>query len=292
MSKPNPFFSIIIPTLNEEKYLPQLLLDLASQTYSDFEVIIVDGHSKDKTVEKAKSVASSLPSLKVLSSSKRHVSVQRNLGAKKARANTLIFMDADNRLPSYFLQGIKYRLESTPADMYTTWIKPDGTNSIAKMTAFFINLGHELQEQTVSNPIALESMLIISKNIFRQVNGFDETVHIGEGRYLSERVIRAGGIYRILRDPIYTYSLRRVRSYGALRTGIGVVQTEIMELLGIHISRNSKIKKIYPMLGGDVYEQDKAVKFADLITAKLKTARTKNKLIQSLSKIYQEIVSD
>src|SRR3989338_5592431 len=46
-----PYFSVIIPTLNEEKYLPKLLKDLVSQTYRDFEVVLVDGNSDDKTVE-------------------------------------------------------------------------------------------------------------------------------------------------------------------------------------------------------------------------------------------------
>ena len=47
------FFSIIIPALNEAKYLPHLLDDLSDQTFQDFEVIIVDGNSNDQTVAKA-----------------------------------------------------------------------------------------------------------------------------------------------------------------------------------------------------------------------------------------------
>ena len=56
-----PFFSIIIPALNEEKYLPLLLSDLAKQTMRDFEVVVVDGKSEVKTVVTAKSFAKSLP---------------------------------------------------------------------------------------------------------------------------------------------------------------------------------------------------------------------------------------
>jgi len=53
-----PFFSIIIPCLNEEKSLPLLLKDLAGQTLQDFEVIVVDGQSQDKTVVKAEELES------------------------------------------------------------------------------------------------------------------------------------------------------------------------------------------------------------------------------------------
>jgi glycosyltransferase involved in cell wall biosynthesis len=44
----SPFISIIIPTLNEEKYLPKLLTDFKKQKNKNFEIVIVDGHSEDK----------------------------------------------------------------------------------------------------------------------------------------------------------------------------------------------------------------------------------------------------
>jgi len=46
-----PFFSIVIPTLNEEKYLPNLLNDLTKQKEKDFEIIVVDGKSEDRTID-------------------------------------------------------------------------------------------------------------------------------------------------------------------------------------------------------------------------------------------------
>jgi glycosyltransferase involved in cell wall biosynthesis len=116
-----PFFSVIIPALNEEKYLPLLLADLTKQTISDFEVIVIDGVSKDKTVEKAKLFKNKLPSLTILTSSVRNVSVQRNMGAQKALGKYLLFNDADNRLPEYFLEGIKYQLHVKPLDLFTGW---------------------------------------------------------------------------------------------------------------------------------------------------------------------------
>jgi glycosyltransferase involved in cell wall biosynthesis len=49
-------FSIIIPTLNEEVLLPNLLRDLQAQTFRDFEVIVADAGSKDGTVDLAQSL--------------------------------------------------------------------------------------------------------------------------------------------------------------------------------------------------------------------------------------------
>ena len=80
----NPHFSIVIPCLNEEKYLPKLLTNLEKQTLKDFEVIVVDGQSEDKTLAKATSFNNRLK-IKTLKADKRNVSFQRNLGAKNAK---------------------------------------------------------------------------------------------------------------------------------------------------------------------------------------------------------------
>src|SRR3989344_1216243 len=135
----NPYFSVIIPTLNEAKFLPNLLKDLSKQTNQDFEVIIVDGKSKDDTLKKAESLRTQLPQLVILENAKRNVSHQRNLGAKHAQGKVLLFVDADSGLPPFFLDGIKYKLSKKPTDMFTAWIKPDSNNTPDPAIAPIIN---------------------------------------------------------------------------------------------------------------------------------------------------------
>ena len=91
--------SIIIPTLNEEKYLPNLLKDIKSQNFKDYELIVADDNSTDKTPEiakkyKAEVVKGGLPG------------VGRNAGAKIANGDYLFFLDADIRLPKNFLREV------------------------------------------------------------------------------------------------------------------------------------------------------------------------------------------
>src|SRR3990172_1161417 len=94
-------FSVIIPTLNEQKFLPNLLTSLSEQSYRDFEVIIVDGGSEDKTVVRARSYKKKLPSLTIIEHARRGVSAQRNEGAASARGEWLVFIDADSILMPY-----------------------------------------------------------------------------------------------------------------------------------------------------------------------------------------------
>lgn len=250
-----PHFSIIIPALNEERYLPHLLDDLSKQTFQDFEVIVVDGNSTDQTVAKAKTFKSKLPSLQILASPRRHVCTQRNLGAKPAHANWLIFMDADNRLPYYFLQGIKYRLESVPCDIAYTWIFPEKEVAQYKIISSAINLYYDTEMTFSDSPSGLESMIIVKKDIFTKAGGFNPNINLAEGRYLVQSIAKQGGISTIFKDPQYTYSLRRLKRFGTLRTISAVAQSEILALMNLSLPQKGLTQKLYPMLGGKVYDQ-------------------------------------
>ena len=91
--------SIIIPTLNEEDYLPWLLNSIKKQDFVDYEIIIADAGSKDKTLSIAKSygckiVPGGLPAK------------GRNEGAKAAKGDMLIFLDSDVLIPhSKFIEN-------------------------------------------------------------------------------------------------------------------------------------------------------------------------------------------
>lgn len=271
MPKNKPFFSIIIPALNEARYLPKLLGDLSAQTFRDFEVIVVDGHSDDATVTKAKALASSLPKLTVLNSPRRHVCTQRNLGAKHARAEILIFMDADNRLPPYFLQGIKYRWESTSADILTTWLKPDIDKPSNETIATAINLFLELQN-SIKPTFLLESMVVISRKCFNDCRGFDESTNYAEGKSLIRSALSCGYVPKISRDPIYTYSFRRLRKFGAIGMTSRIARMELVSLLG-QDPTNTKLSRLYPMLGGQFFT---------------KSRKNKNQFLKSITKLLKD----
>ena len=56
MRSSNPLVSVVIPAYNEEKYLPACLEALSRQTFRDFEVVVVDNNSTDRTAEIARSL--------------------------------------------------------------------------------------------------------------------------------------------------------------------------------------------------------------------------------------------
>lgn len=266
-----PQFSVIIPALNEAKYLPKLLQDLVNQSFNDFEVIVVDAGSRDKTVQLAKEYSKSLPSLTILNSTRAHVCTQRNLGASHAKSDILIFSDADNRLPPFFLQGIKYRLESTIGDIFSVWLNPDITTPTNDTIAKAINIFLETQN-SIKPKFFLESLFVIKKSAFHKVGGFDETVNYAEGKSFIQKAIKLGLKSKVIRDPMYTFSFRRLRKYGILNIAGRVARMELSELLGQDFHAK-QVKKLYPMLGGQYFN---------------KPNKAKNKFLKNISKLLKD----
>lgn len=256
--------SIIIPTLNEAKSLPRLLQDLSRQIYRDFEVIVVDGRSTDSTLAKAKAFSATLPKLSLLISPKAHVCVQRNLGAKSADGRILVFIDADCRIDPAFLLGLRYRWETSRTDVLSFWIKPDIVNRQNESIALAMNLFRELQNNLQARYL-LESLIAVNKASFLAVGGFDETVDFAEGGRLLKALVKKGYNLKIVRDPVYTFSFRRVRQMGLLKIAGSMAGLELSYLFGKDY-QTQLAKKLYPMTGGSQFFSDpKTKRFVDKI---------------------------
>jgi glycosyltransferase involved in cell wall biosynthesis len=242
------FFTIVVPALNEEKYIPLLLDDLAAQTYQDFEVIVVNGNSEDKTVEKALAFESKIK-LKVLNTTTRNVSHQRNLGGKKAKSPWILFMDADNRLPTYFLDGIRYQLaKNKETDLFTTLIKTPGDEPLDLAIQHVINLSLKLY-QRVNKPQGFGAMIGCTKELFSELQ-FDESLIYLEDSTFIQDAVKMGNTYSIFMQPRYTYSLRRFNKEGT----IGLIRKGASIQLDFLQGRRNFTDDRYPMLGGSYYE--------------------------------------
>lgn len=99
--------SVIIPTYNEEDSIGRCLKSLASQTYKDFEVIVVDDGSTDTTALKLRGASKTYGiKIKVLNQEHKGPGAARNLGVKRARGEILVFIDADMTFEKDFIQKL------------------------------------------------------------------------------------------------------------------------------------------------------------------------------------------
>jgi len=265
-----PFFSIIIPTLNEEKYLPNLLKDLTKQTFdmSRVEVVHVDGNSDDKTVQVASKFCSKL-NLTSLVIKDRNVAIQRNTGAKKAKGEWILFMDADNRLPNYFLDGIKYQIAKNPQySLVGALIKVDSSNQADRAVETSINLGFLLINHSKIKG-GMGGFLCVKRAVCNQIK-FDETQKVFEDVFFIKKAMEHGFKYYIFKEPRWFFSLRRFKKEGAIKWMRMVSELTIRYATGT--SNFEKNNAGYVMNGGDYYQAEPSHKVLSNLEKYFKSA--------------------
>lgn len=90
-----PFVSVVIPTLNEEKYLPRCLESFKKQTYKNFEIVISDGNSTDNTAHIAKQFQA-----KIVINPHPTIPSARQKGVETSRGDIIVGADADTYYPT------------------------------------------------------------------------------------------------------------------------------------------------------------------------------------------------
>jgi len=116
-------FTVVIPTLNEERSIPLLLRDILAQSYLSVEIVVIDCKSTDNTKKEVLAVGRRSPiKITFISSDKKGPAYQRNLGAQHAQGQFLIFLDADSRLPGYFFTILEQQIQKHPGFLYTTYL--------------------------------------------------------------------------------------------------------------------------------------------------------------------------
>ena len=108
----NPTISIIMPCLNGERHIQTAIDSVLAQTFDDFELIVVDNGSTDRTPEILRSVND--PRLRVLTLPERGVSRARNLGLREARGAFIAFLDSDDTWSATFLEKMHTALVTNP----------------------------------------------------------------------------------------------------------------------------------------------------------------------------------
>lgn len=236
--------SIVIPALNEEKALPELLKCLERQTLDkkDFEVIVADANSTDKTAEIAKSFGA-----KVVEGGT--AAVGRNNGAKIAKADILVFLDADVQFDDDFLERALEKFQKHKLDVAAAFLKVKLTFLISY---FFNNMGDNFARfirQFGRNPVACGDFIMCKKEVLEKVQGFDEKMVFGEDNDFLQRAVRKKSKYRVMKIS-YSNSPRRIKKVGILMMILSFILFSLAAML--RIQKNKRVQKLIERTYGKV----------------------------------------
>lgn len=215
--------SIIIPALNEEKYLPPLLDSIKNQDFGSFpmpyEVIVADAGSKDKTVEIAKNygcrvVPGGLPAK------------GRNEGAKVAKGETLFFVDSDVILPRDFLKSAINEFNSRGLEFAGTCMIPipESKATLLALDVFY-NKPAVLLEKTLPHAAC---GIFVKKRLFDKLGGFDEGIKLAEDHYLARRARKEfKAKFGVIKSARIFVSDRRFKKDGWFSVGLRYMLCEL-----------------------------------------------------------------
>lgn len=211
--------SIIIPTKNEEEYLPKLLKSIKKQTFKDYEIIIADNRSKDKTRKIAgkygcKIIDGGLPGK------------ARNQGAKIAQGEILLFLDSDTELRTKnFLEKAVKEFKNRKLDIAVPLMHLKGE----KMDKLYFDFWNRLTDlfQYSLTPFAGGWCIFIKRDLHNKIKGFDERITLGEDSDYAQRAVKHKLFkikFKVLKSIKIQVSPRRFEKEGHLKVaaqGIG-----------------------------------------------------------------------
>ena len=210
-------YSIIIPTLNEEKLLPNLLSQLTKDKLMEeynCEIIVSDGGSKDNTVGIA---VTHSDTVKVHSlQTKQNIAAGRNEGARYANGEILIFINGDilfKNVSSFFdFLNKKFLLSKYSAMTCKVKVFPDEEKFSDKLFHSIYNTYFRLLND-FGLGMGRGECQVVRKNVFQDVGGYNESLAAGEDFDLFRRIRKTGKIFYANDMCIYE-SPRRYRKIG------------------------------------------------------------------------------
>lgn len=255
----NMNLSIVIPTYNGSHKILNALHALESQTFQDFETIVVIDGSTDDTVGKLKEYNTTLKSLTVVHQENKGRSVVRNTGVVCAKGEFVLFMDDDMRFePNVVEEHVNFHQKNQNAILVGNQIE-----EYSKLTSDFQFFKAYLSRKWTSdigatltkmeNPFITAAHCSLPKELFEKLGGFDEQLTDAEDYDLAVRAKEIGvDIYfnpTLIgwHDDFVTCQkyVLRLNQYKAANQKLAELYPERHKTKLYHLSFTAKLKRLF-----------------------------------------------
>ncbi len=190
-------FSVIIPLYNKAPYVAKAIQSVLAQTFTDYELVIVDDGSKDDSAEIAANTIEGHPNCRLLKQENAGVSMARNNGVAASHGDYLCFLDADDWWKPTFLEEMTRLIEEFPdAGIYgTNYTIVNETKHKTRVAPVGVEHGFEkgyinyyqVYAKTLVMPL-WTGAVCIPRQVFFEMHGFPKGIKLGEDFLLWIRI--------------------------------------------------------------------------------------------------------
>ncbi len=211
-------FSFIVPVYNVEKYLKECIDSLISQTYKNFEIILVDDGSKDNSGRICDEFAEHDSRIKVIHKENGGASSTRKVGANNATGEYIVCVDADDWAESTYLENFANAIDSHRPDIVLCeFYNDDGIGKTYNPMIFREGLYNRENIEKEIFPYLIENIngKYISNNIWAKAikrelyvnyqSLVDDSIKFGEDIAIIKPCIYKSNTLYIIKKPLYNY---------------------------------------------------------------------------------------
>ncbi|HIE24152.1 MAG TPA: glycosyltransferase [Candidatus Korarchaeota archaeon] len=183
--------SLICTVKNEERTIAKLIRSIAAQSRMPDEIVIVDGGSRDATVQIILQYRERLP-IKLLRVPGTNIAQGRNIAIRQANGEIIVSTDAGCVLDKKWLENLVKPIEQGNADVVGGWYIPDSKNWIEECIAIF---SYPLLDEVLKRPeefLPSGRSIAFRKEVWEKVGGYPEKLETAEDTLFDIRIKKAG----------------------------------------------------------------------------------------------------
>ena len=222
--------SVVIPAYNEESAIERCLESLKKQTYKDYDIIVVNAESTDKTAE-----VSARYTDNVITAKTGSPGPARNLGVKSSQSEVIAFTDADTIVAESWLSEIAKKFEDSKVVGVGGVLRPLDARLLDRIM-FKINSDLWYRLTAVFGFYQLGTPnCAYRRSAFLAAGGFDEKLSMLEDTELSLRIKKYGRII-IDKNMVVYNSARRFKQEGYIRVFLRYLKEYVNLFMGKAVS--------------------------------------------------------
>lgn len=164
--------SVIVPCYNQEKYIKECLDSLVSQTFKDYEVIVIDDGSTDDSAEIVNEYVKHNKNIRLIRQANQGVVVARNNAIKQAQGTYIYPLDADDVISPFFLEKLYAAMEENKGDVIYSDVEYFGLKN-----GLFLKKEPNVWNMSVGNQIVVSALY--RKSDWEKYGGYDENMKNG-----------------------------------------------------------------------------------------------------------------